>query len=179
MTAQPLAPPPGVIPSSETEEWEVRVDSKIVLKVLKATRFGQPIEELLTVGPRARGRRFLITTDDRKDNQRKMGSVDHDPFKNGMLLRVDEDQQAEPETASEAALSDEGYLEILDLDDAAFQTRVTGLSEVPIRNLRDMAEGAGASHTKVAWLDEHMRERFMPGGPQTSIADGGTAERMS
>lgn len=178
MTAHPIAPPVA-IPASTVETWEMRVDGKIVLNVLKTTRFGQPIEAILTIGPKRKGMRFTINADDRKDNQRIVAAVEHDPFKNGMLLRIDEDQQAEEETQSEAALTDEQYLEILDLDDAAFATRVATLPEVPVRNLRQLAEGAGASHTKVTWLDQHIHDRFQPGGPQTSIADGGAAERMS
>lgn len=177
-TAQPIAAT-GSLPASLVETWEMRVEGKIVLKVLKANRFNQPIEDRLVVGPKRKGMRFTITQDDRRDNQRIIAAVEHDPFKNGMLLRIDEDQQDEPETKTVAALTDEQYLEVLDLDDDAFRTRVAELPEVPVRNLRAMAEGAGASHVKVTWLDEHIAERFRPGGPQTSIADGGIAEKMS
>lgn len=157
----------------------MRVDGTIYLDVLAANRFGQPIRERLAIGPRQRGKRFTISDDDRRDNQRSVAAVEHDPFKNGMLLRVDGDQQAVEETRSEAALSDEQYLEILDLDEEGFRTRVAELTEIPLRNLRELAEGAGASHSKVTWLDEVITERFLPGGPQSSIGDDGQAERMS
>jgi hypothetical protein len=176
VTAVASNTPPVQLPPAEMEEWEMRVDGTIMLKVLKPTRFGQVIEDILTIGPNRRGYRFQISADDRKDNQRGVAAVEHDPFKNGMLLRVDADQQADEETKSDDVLSDEAVLEILDLEDSAFQTRVATLGEVPVRQF---AVGAGASHSKVSWLNEHIAERFLPGGPQTSIQDGGTAERLS
>lgn len=172
------APGPG-LPASPMEVWEMRVDGTVYLKVLKATRFGAVIEEELKIGPNLKGHRFEISAEDRKDNQRKVRAVEHDPFRNGMFMRVDASQQAEPETKSEAVLTPEEELEILDLPDEEFKARVATLPEIPVRGLRALAEGAGASHTKVTWLDEHIAERFMPGGPQESLVRDDKSERLS
>lgn len=179
MTTTTSVPAPVGVPQSRLEIWEMRVDGTIILNVLKSNRWNQPIEDLLTIGPNRKGSRFEISEEDRKDNQRRVAAVEHDPFKNGMLLRVDEDQQETPETASAAVLTDDDYLEIIDLPEDEFRKRVTELPEVPVRALRNLAEGAGASHGKVVWLDEHINERFMPGGPQKGIQDDGAAEKLS
>jgi hypothetical protein len=185
MTTTPLAPAgtataqgPGV-PTSVMETWEMRVDGTIYLNVLKATRFGQVIESQMKVGPRRKGHRFEISTDDRRDNQRNIVTAEQDPFRNGMLTRVDANQQAEPETQSEAVLTPEEELAILDLPEDEFRAKVAGLPEVPVRNIRSVAEAAGASHSKVTWLDDHIRERFQPGGPQESLTSDTKSERLS
>lgn len=176
--ATPVAPA-GSLPPSTTETWELRVHGRVILTVLKANRFGQPMEERLVLGPNRKGMRFDISTDDRVDNQRLIADKEHDPFVNGMLYRVDGDQQAVEETASTQALSDEAVIEILDLKEPAFKARVSQLGEVAVRGIRDMAEAAGASHGKVIWLDEHIRERFQPGSSQRSIRDEHFSERLS
>lgn len=187
MTSTPLAqtdivPGPAQqpgIPLSPMETWEMRVDGTIYLNVLKATRFGAVIETNMKIGPRRKGSRFEISVEDRKDNQRRVTSVEQDPFRNGMLARVDADQQADEETASTAVLSPEDELAILDLPEDEFRARIAALPEVPVRNIRSVAEAAGASHSKVTWLEEHIRERFMPGGPQESLNNDDKSERLS
>lgn len=172
------APGPG-LPAGPYETWEVRVDGTIYLNVLKATRFGAVVEEQLKLGPRRKGHRFEISPDDRRDNQRRIIDPEQDPFRNGMLMRVDGNQQDIPETKSEAVLSSEEELEILDLPEAEFRDRIASLPELPVRNIRSVAEAAGASHSKVTWLDEHIAERFMPGGPQESLVKDDKSERLS
>lgn len=177
-TGSPIAPA-GSLPTSTTETWELRVPGKIVLSVLKANRFGQPTEERLVLGPNRKGMRFEISQDDRRDNQRLVAAKEHDPFTNGMLLRVDVDQQVAEETYSPQALDDAALIEILDMKEGAFQARVAQLGEVAVRGIREMAEAAGASHSKVIWLDEHIRSRFQPGKSQRSISDEAFSERLS
>lgn len=187
MTTTPLAsdiipspaPPGPGLPVEDKETWEMRVQGTVYLRVLKATRFGAVIEDELKIGPRRKGHRFEISAEDRRDNQRRVADAAHDPFRNGMLQRIDADQQAVEETKSDATLSSDDELEILDLPDDEFRARVSELSEIPVRNIREIAEAAGASHTKVAWLDEHIRERFMPGGPQESLTQDTKSERLS
>lgn len=176
--AAPSAPGPG-LPVTDKEVWEMRVEGTIYLRVLKATRFGAVMEDSLKIGPKRKGHRFEISRDDRLDNQRTITTVEQDPFRNGALARVDGDQQAEAETKSDAVLTDIDELEILDLPDDAFFLKVASLSEIPVRNIRAVAEAAGASHTKVSWLDDHIRERFMPGGPQVGLTSDTKSERLS
>lgn len=180
----PPAPAPAPVtvqqpPHSPMEVWEVCVPGKVVLRILKANRFGQAVEAELSMGPNRRGSRFEISEDDRRDNQRNVADAAHDPFRNGMLRRIDGDQQASPETSSPEVISDEQMVEIIDLPQEAFEARVAQLGEVTVRNIREMAVGAGASHAKVTWLDSHIRERFATGGPQRSLTDDAKSERLS
>lgn len=187
MTTTPLAPAdiatgpapgPGV-PASDMETWEMRVEGTIYLNVLKATRFGAVIETQLKIGPKRKGMRFDISVEDRRDNQRRIVDAEQDPFRNGMLTRVDADQQAQAETQSEAVLTPDDELTILELPEDQFRAKVATLPEVPVRNIRGIAEAAGASHSKVTWLDDHIRERFLPGGPQESLTSDTKSERLS
>lgn len=178
MTTTPVAAPPQQS-VHEMETWEMRAEGRIILNVLKANRFGVPIEDQLILGPNRRGFRFEISPDDRKDNQRLVMDAQHDPFRNGLLLRVDQAQSADPETASVVALSDDEMLSIIDLPEEEFRAKVVALNEVATRQVRDLATAAGASHGKVTWLDEHIRETYAKGAPQRSITDDTKSERLS
>ena len=57
-----------------------------------------------------------------------------------------------------AVLTPEDELAILDLPEDQFRVKVAALPEVPVRNIRAVAEAAGASHSKVTWLDDHIRD---------------------
>lgn len=178
MTTTPVAAPPQQ-PEHKMETWEMRAEGRVILNVLKANRFGVPIESQLTIGPNRRGYRFEISPDDRKENQQLVMDAQHDPFRNGLLLRVDQAQNADPETVSAVALSDDEMLSIIDLPEEEFRTKVASLNEVATRQVRDLATAAGASHGKVTWLDEHIREAYAKGAPQQSITDDTKSERLS
>src|SRR5512140_368755 len=164
-------------PLPDREVWEVQTASQIVINVMKANRFGQAIADQLILGPNRIGARVEISPEDRRDNQNACADPVHDVFTNGMLLRVDASQQTDPETASPSAVSTEEALDILDLKEAEFKRAVPTLSEVTVRRLLELAESAGASHTKVVFLQKFVADTYRPGGPQTSL-ESGKGERL-
>jgi hypothetical protein len=158
------------------EEWEVLVPSMIRLDVLTTNRFGQAMRDRLVLGPDRVGMKFRISTADRVDNQSQVVNEDQDPFRNGMLRRVDGDQQADPLTASTDVLTGEDMVDLIDLPDPEFQERVKSLGEVPVRRLLELAPNAGASHAKVVFLENYIKDAYIVGGRQDSIF-GDVAEK--
>lgn len=158
--------------TSTKETWEVRVPGRITLSHTVLNRANNPVPERLTLGPNAVGRTFRISPEDRRDNQDRVARPSQDPFTNGMLLRVDESQQKDPQTASPNAVSTEELLDLLDLAEDEFAARLGQLNEIAVRQLLDMAESAGASYARVKALEVYVQDHYRPGGPQKSIFDG-------
>lgn len=159
------------------EMWAMQTDSCQYIEILGHNRFGQPMAKQLPIGPNRKGFQFQITPHDRVENQRLCVNPGEDPFRNGTFLRVDADQQADPNTKSQAALSVEDLLGICDLEQDVFEVRVAEMPEVPLRRLADVAVSMDIGHRKVSFLQENIRERFAAGSPQKSLA--GNGERLS
>jgi len=162
--------------NADEEVWGMQVAGAVSLRVTQFNRFGQPVEASLTMGPNRQGQQFRIQKIDREENQARCMSKDHDPFLNGMLVRIDADQQEDPMTASTDALSTEQLLEIYDLDTKKFQARVKGLGELPMRRLAEVGESMDCSHLQITFVRDLIAERYSVGGPQTTMDLG---ERMS
>jgi len=168
---------PRDLPAREGEEvWAIQVPGAVTLRVTTFNRFGQAVEGAMTVGPNRSGQQFRIKTEDREENQAICMSPEHDPFLNGMLVRVDADQQQDPRTASKDALTTESLLDIFDLEGKAFEAKVRSLGELPLRRLADVGESMDASHRQINFVRELIAERYTKGGPQTTLEHG---ERLS
>lgn len=172
--APPAAPTATVAETAppktrEGEEiWEMLVPGTVWLKTTVWTRHGQPQDKDLSIGPNQVGRRVRISALDREVNQSVMTSEALDPFRNGMLKRVsehpDEDEVSRESAQSSDALTAGELAAIYDLPGDEFSARVSGLGEVPLRRLRELAEALDASLSQVELLDDVIASRYRKGG---------------
>lgn len=120
------------------ETWEMQTGGTVYVESLIDPARG--VTKMLKAS--GKGARVRITTLDRKLAQERTRDEKHDPFRNGLMLRVDEDQQEDPETASPSAMSDEGLKKIFAFkQQARFRAAIGDLSEVSLRRLKALAEG--------------------------------------
>ena len=155
--------------NSDEEVWAIQVAGSVSLRVTQNNRFGQAMEAIMVMGPDRMGQQFRIKSVDREENQARCMSKEHDPFLNGMLVRIDADQQQDPETASTDALTTEQLLEIYDLDREAFKARVESLGELPLRRLAEVGVSMDCSHLQITFVNDLIAERYSKGGPQTTM----------
>lgn len=160
----------------DEEVWAIQVPGSVSLRVTQNNRFGQPVEANLVMGPNRSGQQFRIQTIDREENQARCMTKSLDPFLNGMLVRIDADQQLDENTASSDALSTEQLLDIYDMKMTDFKVRVEALGELPMRRLAEVGESMDCSHLQITFVRELIAERFARGGPQTTMEFG---ERMT
>lgn len=102
------------------------------------------------------GQRLRIQSMDREVAQGNVMDDLSDPFTNGLLKRVDADQQLDPETASDQALDTEQLVAIFAKKGAAFQTAVAKLNELNVRRMAGMAEAVDASASQITFLKEQV-----------------------
>lgn len=170
--------PPQTKAREGEEVWAVQVPGAIHLKTTSHNRFGQTVEAEMAIGPNRVGHHFRIKTVDREENQARCYDPKLDPFRNGMLVRIDGDQQADPATASPDALGTEELLDIFDLELEDFKARVQDLGEVTLRRLAEVGEAMDCSHKQITYVRDLIEERYTKGGPQASLtAEQG--ERLS
>jgi hypothetical protein len=162
--------------TKEEEVWAIQVPGTVSLRVTQNNRLGAIVEASLVIGPNRAGQQFRIQTSDREENQAAAVSREHDPFLNGMLVRIDQDQQADPITRSTDALGTEQLLDIYELAGDEFKARVETLGELALRRLAEVGESMDCSHLQISFVRELMQERYSKGGPQTTMDTG---ERMS
>lgn len=119
------------------ETWEVQTGGTVYVESLI-----DPVRGLSkTLKASGKGARLRISTMDRKLAQERTRDEKHDPFRNGLMLRIDEDQQEDPETASPSAMSDEGLKKLFALkQQARFRAAIGDLSEISLRRLKALAE---------------------------------------
>lgn len=156
----------GKDPSQVMETWEITTEGRVWFQTTTHNRFGQPQDKDVSLGPKKMGARIKISQADRERNQEMAQSPQFDAFTNGLLVRVDADQNANPKTASTDALTTSDLLAIYEKRDAAFREAVEALGQVPIRRLREMAEAVDASMSQVAILDEVIEERYRKSSSQ-------------
>ena len=170
---------PGMKAGEGEEIWTIQVPGTVHLRVLIPNRFGQMVDSEMSMGPGRQGHQFKLKTLDREENQSRCADPGLDPFLNGMLVRVDADQQDNPETASKDALSTEDILDIFDLSTEKFAVRIADLGEVVMRRMIEVGMSMDVSHRQIAILEESIQERFtVGGGPQASLYDP-QGERLS
>lgn len=112
-------------------------------------------EKSVSVGG-AQGQRLRIKSLDREINQDAIMEDGSDPFTNGLLKRIDADQQLDPGTKSDQVLDTEQLMDIFKASGNAFQAKVKKLNELNFRRLYDMAEAADASASQISFLREHL-----------------------
>lgn len=172
-TSDPIVRPQvGTKPREGEELWAIQVQGSVSLRITTFNRFGQAVEGLMTIGPNRAGLQFKIKTEDREENQARCMSPESDPFRNGMLVRVDVSQQDDPATASTDALTTEQLLDVFDLDGAKFEARVKALGELPLRRLAEVGESMDCSHRQITFVRDLIAERYTLGGPQSTLERG-------
>lgn len=106
------------------------------------------------------GQRLRLKSLDREINQDAILEDGSDPFTNGLLKRVDADQQQDPQTASDQVLDTEQLMAVFTKKGAAFNNAVGKLNELNVRRLAEMAEAVDASASQIAFLKEHIAEKY-------------------
>lgn len=137
------------------EIWETTTPGKVW--VLVTDDRGK--EKSVRVGG-APGQRLRIKSLDREINQDAILGDESDPFTNGLLKRIDADQQQDPQTASDQVIDTEALMDFFKSSGAAFQNKVRKLNELNFRRLYEMAEAADASASQIAFLREHLAATF-------------------
>lgn len=145
------------------EIWETVTEGRVWV----VTTDHRGHERRTSVGGKA-GARLRITTVDREINQDRIMEDTSDPFRNGMLRRVDADQNTDERTASDQALTTEQLVTVFAKSGMAFQSAVKKLNERNVRRLREMCEAVDASTSQVAFLDKHISENFRQHGSMPS-----------
>lgn len=114
------------------EVWEAQTNGRTWVQVTVDQSKGTT-KMVSVVG---KGSRLRISAEDRKIAQERTRDKKNDPFTNGLLLRVDDDQQKDPETASPSALSDEDLKKIFKMKQVSrYTAAMDDLSEVSLRRL--------------------------------------------
>lgn len=141
------------------EIWETTTPGRVWVMTTDDRGKDKPI----SVGPKT-GSRLRIKSTDREIVQDSILNDGSDPFTNGLLKRVDADQNEDPMTASDQALSTEELTAIFESTGNAFQSKVKKLNELNARRLREVAEAVDAKASQIAFLDEHIEANFKQQG---------------
>jgi hypothetical protein len=164
-------------PEKTFETWEVTTAGRVWLQTTTFTRHGQPNLKDVSLGPNKVGAKLKISVADREMNQEKVANEANDPFRNGLLVRVDASQQANPETASTDAVATKDLLAIFSKNGNAFQSAVKQLGEVPVRRMRELANQVDATAKQVEFLDALIEERYRRGHSQEDAVFDLSGER--
>lgn len=143
------------------EVWEITTPGRVWLTVTDDRGRSKSVSVGGTGKP---GARIRISTLDREMMQDSLVEDRSDPFVNGMLKRVDGDQNSDERTASDQALTSEELAELFEKKGNAFQSAVKKLNELNVRRLREMAEPLDAAASQIAFLDSHIEEHYRAGG---------------
>ena len=109
-----------------------------------------------------KGSRLRILTEDRKLAQERVRDKKNDPFTNGLMMRIDADQQVEEDTASPSAVSDETLKKIFTYkQNARFITAMEDLTEISLRRLWALAEDdENVSNAQKNLVSDHLNSKF-------------------
>lgn len=159
MAAAVVQPGQQLLTRPGEEVWETTIPGRIWLEATNDR--GKPVP--LSVGGRP-GARLRISTEDRIIAQERIIDREFDPFVNGMLTRIDADQQQDEKTKSADALSTEDLLKIFSYSSRRFQTAVDQLGQVSVRRMLEMAETVDATASQTSYLKKAIDERWPIGG---------------
>lgn len=120
-------------------------------------------EKQLSAGGR-KGAPLRIKTVDREINQEAIYEVEADPFRNGLLKRVDADQNEDESTASDQALDDTQLVKFFSKNGTNFQKAIAGLNEINVRRLRAMADDVDITTAQLAHLEEVIEQKYRKHG---------------
>lgn len=155
-----VAQPGQKLLTREGEEvWELTVPGTVWVEVTNDRGKAVPMR----VGGRP-GARLRIGTEDRIITQERIVDREFDPFVNGMLCRIDADQQVDAKTASVDALTTEDLMKVFSKSGRAFQVAVDKLNQTSVRRMNEMAEDVDATASQIAYLKTSIETRWPIGG---------------
>jgi hypothetical protein len=148
--------PGGVLPETGEEIWECQIPGKVYVAVTSG-RWG----ETKSVSVSGVGQKMRISTRDRVLNQELVVSAEVDPFRNGMLVRLDADQQQDSLTASRDALTNAALADIFNqYTGAEFKAAIEDLNEVNLRRMKEMCDEIDATASQQKVLDQLIARRY-------------------
>lgn len=158
------------------ETWEMQTGGTVYVESLIDPVRG--LTKMLKAS--GKGARVRISTMDRKLAQERTREKKHDPFTNGLMLRVDSDQQEDEETASPSAMTDSGLTKLFAFkQQARFRAAIGDLTEVSFRRLMALSEeDENVTAVQLNILKEHFNSTFsINRGKDESMKDA-TAEQI-
>lgn len=142
----------------DEEIWECQVEGTIYFEI--TNHKGAPA----STSVKGVGSRIRVTTEDRILMQERILDRVNDPFVNGMMIRIDADQQEDESTRSTDALSEAELIAVFDLEPADFAEYVSSLSEVNVRRLAGMKKKAKITVEQAEYIQELIAEKYSVGG---------------
>lgn len=156
--------------SKIVETWETTTEGTTYVSILDA-REGRYTKRRVG-GKQGGSRRLHISRDDRRFNQEQVVDEmrEYDPFRNGQLVLVSQDQAEDIDGTYH--LTTEDLRALLGLKDAeVFQGEVGDLkSELVLRRLKELAE-TEATMSQLQFIDELIRGRYQVGGTQRTVRE--------
>jgi len=136
------------------EIWESTIPGRVSLTVENSRGQQQ------TVSVSGKGSRLRLSQLDRELAEEVIRKPENNPFRNGMLVRVDGKGHA----PSPDELSDDDLKAIFELDQSDFQNTVRELGQVNVRRLKAMVVEVDASKSEMEFIDEVIQEKWPIGG---------------
>ena len=150
----------AALTAREGEEiWQTTTDGTVWVQ----TTDGRGGSREVSVGGRT-GAVLRIKTLDREIAQEAIFDIDADPFRNGLLKRVDADQNENENTSTDQAYTTEELLKVFSKSGNAFQSFVNKLNEVNVRRMKDIADSVDATQSQVAYLEKVIEEKYRKHG---------------
>lgn len=141
------------------EIWELTIPGRVSVTITNSQ--GRP-QEVTAMG---KGQRLRLSTLDRELAEEGVRLIEHNPFRNGMLVRVDKSGDHGP---SADELSDDELEAIFELETEDFQQTVASLGEVNIRRLKAMIGAVDASKSEIDFINDLIEQRYTIGGSMPS-----------
>jgi hypothetical protein len=156
------------------EVWEMQTGGRVwVETTLDKSRGTTKMKSV-----KGKGSRLRIDVEDRKLAQERVRDPRHDPFTNGLLVRIDANQQEEETTKSESAKTDEELLAVFKVKaQAKFRAALEDFTEIALRRLVHLAEENSDTVTanQLAIVKETCEAKFGVNRGKTPI-DGGAEQ---
>jgi hypothetical protein len=149
---------PNMITREGEEIWEMCTNGRVWVEcTVDKSRGTTKIKNV-----QGKGSRLRILTEDRKLAQERVREKRHDPFTNGLMVRVDSDQQVEEDTASPSAVSDKELRKIFTYkQQARFISALEDLTEISLRRLWSLVEeDENVSNSQKNQVSELLQSKF-------------------
>lgn len=150
---------PNVRAREGEEVWETTTAGRVWVEVTNE----RGLPRAISAGGRS-GARLRITVEDRELVQERIVTPEHDPFTNGLLVRIDGDQQTNARTKSPDALNTEQLMKVFSKTGKTFQSMVDSFGEVTVRRMLEMAEDVDATNSQISYLRKIIDDRYRVGG---------------
>lgn len=137
------------------EIWELTIPGRVTMTITNS--LGRPQQ----VSAMGKGQRLRVSADDRIVAEESIRLPEHNPFRNGMLVRVDKSSSHHP---SHDEIADDEMRAIFELDQDDFRETVTALGEINVRRLKALTVEADAARSQMEFIEDLIAERYPIGG---------------